>query len=68
MNYVYIQSENPNPDNNYHSLYTVGFYGPDNKWEPESDYSDREQAARRVHYLNGGDKFQASVAASHLNR
>lgn len=54
MNYVYIQSEKPNSDNNYHSLFTVGFYLPDGKWEPESDHSTRDAAAERVHYLNGG--------------
>lgn len=44
--YVYIQSE-PN-------LFTVGFYKPDGKWEPESDHTTADEAARRVHYLNGG--------------
>lgn len=44
--YVYIQSER--------SLYTVGFYGPDGKWHPESDHASTEAAAARVHYLNGG--------------
>ena len=43
--YVYIQSE-PN-------LYTVGFYDPTGRWQPDSDHSDREEAAKRVHYLNG---------------
>jgi len=46
--YVYIRSE-PN-------LWTVGFYAPDGKWNSESDYSSREEAAKRVHYLNGGDE------------
>lgn len=45
--YVYIQSE-PN-------LYTVGFYDPNGKWHPESDYGEWAQAAARVHYLNGGN-------------
>ena len=44
--YVYIKSEP--------GLYTVGFYSPDGKWHPESDYNDREEAAKRVHFLNGG--------------
>lgn len=43
--YVYIKSE-PN-------LFTVGFYKPDGKWEPESDHSTREEAANRVAWLNG---------------
>lgn len=46
MSYVYIQSE-PN-------LYTVGFYSPDGEWHPDSDYAKRTDAAKRVHYLNGG--------------
>jgi hypothetical protein len=24
------------------------------KWNPESDHETREEAAKRVHYLNGG--------------
>lgn len=44
--YVYIRSEP--------GLWTVGFYAPDGKWHPESDHHDREEAAKRVHYLNGG--------------
>ncbi len=44
--YVYIRSE-PN-------LFTVGFYDPSGAWMPESDYNCREEAGKRVHYLNGG--------------
>jgi hypothetical protein len=44
--YVYIRSEP--------SLWTVGFYRPDGKWEPESDHSSSEDAAKRVAWLNGG--------------
>jgi hypothetical protein len=47
MSYVYIETEP--------GLWTVGFYGPDGKWNPENDYNTREDAAMRVHYLNGGD-------------
>lgn len=43
--YVYKSFE---PD-----LWTVGFYRPDGKWEPESDHDDREEAAKRVAWLNG---------------
>jgi hypothetical protein len=43
--YVYIKSQ---PE-----LWTVGFYKPDGKWEPESDHSDAEEAAERVAWLNG---------------
>jgi hypothetical protein len=45
--YVYIKSE-PN-------LWTVGFYKPDGEWVAESDWSSSEEAAERVHYLNGGN-------------
>lgn len=46
--YVYIQSEKNPP------LYTVGFYDPNGKWQPESDHTSPNEAAARVHYLNGG--------------
>lgn len=48
MTYVYIMSE-PN-------LWTVGFYAPNGEWHPDSDYGNRSEAAKRVHYLNGGNK------------
>jgi hypothetical protein len=35
-------------------LWTVGFYDPDGKFVPESDHESTEEAAGRVHYLNGG--------------
>ena len=44
--YVYIQSEP--------RLWTAGFYDPDGKWVAESDHGAAEDAAERVHYLNGG--------------
>ena len=44
--YVYIKSEP--------QLWTVGFYDPKGTWVPESDHNSREEAAERVHYLNGG--------------
>lgn len=44
--YVYIQSE-PN-------LWTVGFYSPVGDWNPDSDHDIREEAAKRVAFLNGG--------------
>ncbi len=46
MSFIYIKSED--------RLWTVGFYKPDGKWEPESDHSTPEAAAERCHYLNGG--------------
>ncbi len=49
-NYVYI-----NPKS---FLWVVGFYQPDGKFYSESDHHHREDAAKRVNYLNGGDKEQ----------
>ena len=46
--YVYKRTE--------HCLYTVGYYDPDRKWQPESDWENSEDAAKRVHYLNGGNE------------
>ncbi len=43
--YVYIRSEP--------GLYTVGFYDPAGKWQPESDHESRDEAAKRVAWLNG---------------
>jgi hypothetical protein len=43
--YCYIQSEP--------RLWTVGFYSPDGKFQPESDWSDHSDAAARAAYLNG---------------
>lgn len=55
--YVYIRSEP--------GLWTVGFYGPDDKWEPDSDYDSPVEAAARVRYLNGGI---VSASADSLSR
>ena len=47
--WVYIRTEfSP------YELYTVGFYSPNGEWRTDSDHGTREDAARRVHYLNGG--------------
>jgi len=47
--WVYIRSEP--------GLWTVGFYDPEGKWHPDSDFDTSEKAAERVHYLNGGSPF-----------
>lgn len=44
--WLYIQSER--------TLWTVGFYAPDGTWHPESDHTSADEAAERVHWLNGG--------------
>ena len=46
MTWVYIQPEK--------NVWTVGFFAPNGGWMPESDYPSKEEAAKRVHYLNGG--------------
>ena len=56
MSYVYIESE--------HGLFTVGFYDPTGKWNAESDHSSREQAAERVHFLNGGERKEPEPYSS----
>ena len=43
--WVYIQSEP--------KLYTVGFFAPDETWHTDSDWSFKEDAAKRVSFLNG---------------
>jgi hypothetical protein len=53
--YVYLQSEP--------GLYTVGFFLPSGKWEPESDHDTRQGAADRVAYLNGDTLADAYLAA-----
>ena len=45
--YVYIESEP--------GLWTVGFYDPTGKWNPESDHRSCIEAARRVAWLNGAN-------------
>ena len=52
--YVYIESERWREQGRLHQLFTVGFYKPDGKFEAESDHSKAEEAANRVHWLNGG--------------
>jgi hypothetical protein len=45
MAYVYVTSEP--------GLYTVGFYDPAGKWQPESDHDNQGEAVERVAFLNG---------------
>lgn len=48
--YVYIKSEP--------QLWTVGFYTTLGEWISESEYECMEDAAERVHWLNGGVKHR----------
>ena len=63
--YVYIQSEktgwypSPRQENSVWltgSLWTAGFYSPGDKWNPESDHDNKEEAAKRVAWLNGNNR------------
>jgi hypothetical protein len=52
-----------------YTLYTVGFYSPNGVWYSDSDYINQEEAAQRVHWLNGGgdanerNAYQRHIAA-----
>ena len=46
--WVYVKSTDE------HNLWTVGFFAPDGKWHPETDWTTSAKAAKRVHWLNGG--------------
>lgn len=37
-------------------LFLVGFYEPKGDFIHTEEYGTREEAANRVHFLNGGDK------------
>lgn len=39
-------------------LWTVGHDDSAGKWHADSDHSEREQAAKRCHYLNGGNQTE----------
>ena len=45
--YVYQRATGEN-------FYVVGFFDPAGKWHSESDQGTKEEAASRVHWLNGG--------------
>jgi hypothetical protein len=47
MAFVYFHADN--------NRFVVGFYRPDNEFIRESTYDHADDAARRVHYLNGGN-------------
>lgn len=52
--YVYQETERFRDDDGFtHILYTVGFYRPDGKWIPEFDTNNKDEAAKRVAWLNG---------------
>lgn len=52
--YVYIESDRWQDEHGYVTVtYTVGFYDPSGEWHAETDFNDREEAAKRVAWLNG---------------
>lgn len=55
--YVYVMSE----QGYGYNLYTVGFYSPDGKWHPDSDWNYRKDAADRAAYLNGASVSNEKV-------
>lgn len=57
--HVYIRSDT--------NLWTVGFYSPDGKWNPESDHESIESAAERVSFLNGAINQEKQIAQAILD-
>lgn len=49
--YVYERATGEN-------FFVVGHYDPQGRWHAESDQNTREEAAERVHWLNGGNPPQ----------
>ena len=41
---------------NHRDLFLVGFYDPGGYWHEDSATYNRDDAARRVNYLNGGSR------------
>ena len=42
-------------------IWSVGFYTPNGMWNPESDWTTPQEAAARVHYLNGSGGNEVSM-------
>jgi hypothetical protein len=36
-------------------LYTVGYHDQSGKWHPIADCDSRDEAIKKIHYLNGGN-------------
>jgi len=52
--YVYILSGKWVEGEGHKEVFEVGFYKPDGVFETDSEYQHKDDAAARVHYLNGG--------------
>lgn len=55
MCWVYLKERQVDEHCRSSYLYTVGFYAPDGKWVPATDYAKEHEAQEQVHYLNGGE-------------
>lgn len=51
MRWVYLQFDGER-------VWTVGFYDPDGKFHPDSDWKSRLSAAQRTAWLNGASTGQ----------
>lgn len=60
MCWVYVESE--------YGLWTVGFFDPAGKWHADTDHGNKETAAERVHYLNGGKETTEMESLAALQR
>lgn len=49
-------------------VWIVGFWSPDKEWHTESTHLSKEQAAARVHWLNGGNGISGSAVAQAAER
>ena len=53
--YVHVKQLTAKPHYKFEDSWTVGFYNPENEFVSESSHFSQEEAAQRVHYLNGGN-------------
>jgi hypothetical protein len=49
-------------------LHTVGHYDPNGGWVALADFDTPDDAARYVHWLNGGDSGEAFQSDAELRR
>lgn len=58
--WVYLNSES--------GLWTTGFYSPDEQWHPDRDFDDKEEAAKRVAWLNGSPELPKELPDSYYRQ
>ncbi len=56
--YAYLQSEP--------TLWTVGYYDPSGKWQPQSDHGTEREARAKVAYLNGDSSQDLAAEVARL--